>query len=137
MSYQNNKITYHTETVSSILLENSKTESAKTKNCQTQELVLANSVSKEQHKGNQNVIEDDDVEFLHPSTKQRLELLEKIDVDELLDRFRKQIHPAANDVTTRTYLTADEILKMHREENASFKTPEMLAAEQISKLYTG
>lgn len=127
MSNQNKKVAYHTETVSSILVQNS----------QTQEIVLRDSITEEQHRGNQNVIEDGDVEFLHPTTKERLELMEKIDVNEMLDRFRKQIHPLADDVTTKPYLNADDILNMHKEEDTSFKTDEMKVAEQISKLYTG
>ncbi len=122
-----NKITYHTETVSSILVENS----------HTQEIILRDAVTEEQHIGNQNVILDEDLEYLHPSTKERLELLEKVNVDEMLDRFRKQIHPLATDVTTKPYLSAEDILSQHKQEDNSFKTPEMLAAEQISKLYTG
>lgn len=122
-----NKITYHTETVSSILVENS----------HTQEIILKNAVSEEQHRGNQNVILDDDVEYLHQTTKDRLEMMEKIDVDEMLDRFRKRIHPLATDVTTKPYLSAEDILNQHKQEDLSNKTPEMEAAEQISKLYTG
>lgn len=122
-----NKITYHTETVSSILVETS----------HTQEIVLRNSITEEQHRGNQNIILDEDVEYLHPSTKERLELLEKIDVNEMLDRFRKKIHPIATDVTTKPYLSAEDILTKHKQEDPLFKTPEILAAEQISKLYTG
>lgn len=132
MSNKGKKVTYHTETVSSILVQNSQMQKA-----QTQELVLRNSITEEQHRGNQNVIEDEDVEFLHPTTKERLALMEKIDVDEMLDRFRKQIHPSADDLTTKPYLNAEDILNMHKEEDSSFKTTEMLAAEQISKLYTG
>lgn len=128
MSYQNKKVTYHTETVSSILLENS----------QTQEIILEHLITEEQHRGNQNVIEDDDVEYLHPTTKSRLALMERIDVDQMLDRFRKQIHPLADDVSTKPYLNADDILNLHKQEKQeSSKTDEMLAAEQISKLYTG
>lgn len=127
MNYQDKKVNFHTETVSSILLKNS----------QTQEIILKNAITEEQHRGNQNVIEDDDVEYLHPSTKTRLAKLEKINVDELLDRFRERIHPLADDLTTKKYLTAEDILSLHRQENSVTKTPEMLAAEQISKLYTG
>lgn len=128
MNYQDKKVKYHTETVSSMLLENS----------QTQEIILSNSVTEEQHRGNQNIIEDDDVEFLHQSTKERLALMEKINVDEMLNRFRKQIHPLADDISTKPYLSADDILNLHKqEEQESSKKPEMLAAEQISKLYTG
>lgn len=132
MSNQNNNRTYHTETVSSILIDTSNDKS------QTQELILKHLVTDEQHKGNQRIILDEDVEFLHPSTKERLAVMEKIDVNEMLNRFRKRIHPKATDVTTKTYLNADDILSLHRkEEEIAQKTPEMLVAEQISKLYTG
>lgn len=126
MNYQDKKVKYHTETVSSMLLENS----------QTQEIILRHSITEEQHKGNQNVIEDDDVEYLHPSTKKRLDMMEKINVDEMLDRFRKQIHPLADDISTKPYLNADDILNLHKQEEPA-KNQEMQVAEQISKLYTG
>lgn len=127
MNYQDKKVSYHTETVSSILVENS----------HTQEIILRNSISEEQHKGNQNIIEDDDVPYLHPSTQERLTLMEKTKVNELMDRFRKQIHPLADDITTKPYLSADDILKMHKEDEESFKNDAILAAEQIVKLYNG